>query len=48
MIEHDLGECEEMEGYLCDQCRQEYMERMDDMALSKDDVGWEKEYSETT
>jgi len=44
MPEHDLGECEEMEGYLCESCRLEYIDRADDMALSKDDVGYAHNY----
>lgn len=29
--EHNLGDCERDEGYLCDSCRQEYQERIFDM-----------------
>ena len=42
--DHWLGDCEKDEGFLCEECRQEYMDRADDMALSKDDDGWEGEY----
>jgi hypothetical protein len=34
--EHDLGDCERWEGYLCEECRIEYMTRFDDMDMQDD------------
>ena len=31
MEQHDLGDCEKWDGFLCDECRIEYMTRWDDM-----------------
>ena len=29
--EHDLGECEKLDGVMCEECRIEYMTRFEDM-----------------
>ncbi len=42
--DHDMGDCEKTEGYLCEECRIWYMERADEYASNKDDLGWEGEY----
>ena len=31
--EHDLGDCEQWWGYTCEDCRQEYQERMVEWAM---------------
>jgi hypothetical protein len=31
--EHDLGDCEQWWGYTCEECRQEYQERMVEWAM---------------
>lgn len=42
---HDMGECEQLWGYTCEACRQEYQERMIDWQMDRDDKGWEDGYS---
>lgn len=43
--QHELGDCEKEEGYLCEECRQEYLELEMDRAMSQDDRGWEDQYA---